>query len=172
MFLFHLSEVFLDAYSLDVPGLGEKRPSVLVGRWRSLDIQETTDAMLGDKIFAQESGSPDNRWFEGHVHLVRQAEVGLRFHTSFDAYSPHTRFNIRFHLNRTAVRRQHQVLETAFSEERILFPTPLHLLPLANPLPSINFVNKIIETNEPQAQAIKSIVGQAPGSMPFVVFGP
>jgi len=127
--------------------------------------------MIGDKIFAQESGDPNNRWFEGHVHFVRQAEIGLRFHTSFDAYSPHAQFNVRFRLNRTAVRRQHQALETAFAEERVLFPSLAHLIPLAKPLP-IHFVNKIIETNEPQARAIKTIVSQTPGSMPFVVFGP
>ena len=42
----------------------------------------------GDRIFAQEQGARDGRWFERHVGdmstlSVRKAEVGLRFHRSF-----------------------------------------------------------------------------------------
>ena len=54
----------------------------------------------GGRIFAQERGARDGRWFEGHIHFVRKAEVGLRFHGSFGRYSESAIFHIRFRLNR------------------------------------------------------------------------
>ncbi|KAF8954804.1 P-loop containing nucleoside triphosphate hydrolase protein [Flammula alnicola] len=131
-------------YYLSVPGLAEKRPSVLIG----------------DRIFVQEQGATDGRWFEGHVHVVRQAEVGLRFHGSFARYSEGGRFHIRFKLNRIPIRRQHQALDTAFSEDRILFPGPGNLS--THPAPrfidmSMALYNPLIASNPPQLQAIASL---------------
>ncbi|PPQ74162.1 hypothetical protein CVT26_006766 [Gymnopilus dilepis] len=146
-------------YYLKVPGLAEKRPSVLVG----------------DRIFVQEQGATDGRWYEGHVHFVRQVEVGLRFHGSFTRYSEASRFHVRFKLNRIPLRRQHQALDTAFSEDRILFPdmSTVSLLPLRQfARMGISLYNSIIAGNAPQLQAITSIVSLPPGSPPFVVFGP
>jgi len=45
-------------YHLPVPGLAEKRPSVIIG----------------DTIAVKKSGGADDKWFEGHVHYVREAE--------------------------------------------------------------------------------------------------
>ncbi|KAF8895854.1 RNA helicase [Gymnopilus junonius] len=146
-------------YYLDVPGLAEKRPSVLVG----------------DRILVQEQGATDGRWYEGHVHFVRQAEVGLRFHGSFARYSESSRFHVRFRLNRVPIRRQHQALDTAFNEDRILFPLMGNVSPLLLPQfgqTGMKLYNKIIASNPPQLQAIASIVSLPPGSPPFVVFGP
>ncbi|CAA7269336.1 unnamed protein product [Cyclocybe aegerita] len=146
-------------YYLTVPGLAEKRPSVLVG----------------DRIFVQEQGATDGRWFEGHVHVLRQAEVGLRFHGSFGRYSEGRHFHVRFKLNRIPVRRQHQAMDTAFTEERVLFPLNGHFSSAHVPNPcdaSLNLYNKLIGGNPPQLQAVVSIVSSPRGSPPFVVFGP
>ncbi|KAJ7323066.1 P-loop containing nucleoside triphosphate hydrolase protein [Mycena albidolilacea] len=144
---------------LDVPGLAEKRPSVLVG----------------DRILVQKSGGANpGHWFEGGVHFVRKEEVGLRFHGSFRA-SPADRFNVRFKLNRHPLRRQHLALNTVYSEDRVLFPLPLHVPTTSYPTQArarLGVFNPLIATNAPQLQAVVSIVKRPPGSVPFVIFGP
>lgn len=103
------------------------------------------------------------------MHFVAQLKVGLRFHKSFRATSS-ALFNVRFKLNRFPLRRQHQALDTAFKEARVLFPT-------SSPAPSLrpsvtNFYNRDIGTNPAQAAAVQAIVSLPPQAPPFVVFGP
>ncbi|KAG8981815.1 hypothetical protein FRB90_006969 [Tulasnella sp. 427] len=62
---------------IEVPGLAEKRPSVLIGDSVHLCLQRNSQ-----------------RWFEGRVHVVQEREVGLRFHKRFtyikgEPYSSH-----------------------------------------------------------------------------------
>lgn len=159
---YDISNAKLNVYNhlhfLDVPGLAEKRPSVLVG----------------DRILVQKHGSIHGHWFEGGVHVVRKEEVGLRFHSTFRATSLAERFTVRFKLNRYPLRRQHLAMDTAFTEDRVLFPLPRHVL-TRSPTPAstrLRIFNPLIATNAPQLQAVLSIVKRAPGSPPFVIFGP
>nr|GAT48863.1 RNA helicase [Mycena chlorophos] len=144
---------------LDVPGLAEKRPSVLVG----------------DRILVQHQKTANpGRWYEGGVHVVRQQEVGLRFSGLFRA-SPADLFSVRFKLSRTPLRRQHQALDAGFSEDRVLFPVAAHLPD--TPIPTtrdtrIKVAIPLIASNPAQLQAIVSILKMPPGSVPFIVFGP
>lgn len=119
----------------------------------------------------QEQNATDGKWFEGHVHVVRQVEVGLKFHGSFGRYSEGRRFHVRFKLNRVPVRRQHQALDAVFIEERVLFPLAHHVVSTTSE-PIMKLYNPLILSNAPQVQAVKSIVSQPAGSPPFVVFGP
>lgn len=125
----------------------------------------------GDRILVQEQGATDGRWFEGHVHVLRQLEVGLQFHGSFSRYSEATRFHVRFKLNRIPVRRQHQAMDSAFTEDRILFPLVTHIASASVDL-SLKLHNPLVSSNAPQLQAVTSIVALRPGSAPFIVFGP
>ncbi|KAL4247242.1 DNA2/NAM7 helicase family protein [Abortiporus biennis] len=151
--------MFNHYYYLEVPGLAEKRPSVLVG----------------DSILVQPVGSPSGRWFEGHVHVVRQKEVGLKFHASFNVAA---RYRIRFRLNRYPLRRQHQALDIALHSDRILFPSSNHVRYPVAPVANLNthitasIHNRLIASNPAQLQAVTSIVKLPPGSLPFVIFGP
>jgi len=123
----------------------------------------------------QEQGATDGRWFEGHVHVLRQTEVGLQFHRLFRAYDPGRRFHVRFKLNRIPVRRQHQAMDAVFTEDRVLFPLTTHLPGGKHPFSSdaaLKVFNPLISSNAPQLQAVVSVVAQRPGSQPFVVFGP
>ncbi|KAF9260599.1 P-loop containing nucleoside triphosphate hydrolase protein [Marasmius fiardii PR-910] len=141
---------------LDVPGLAEKRPSVLIG----------------DRILVQRNNSPEGHWFSGGVHFVRKEEVGLRFHSSF-VQNPSDRFLVRFKLNRYPLRRQHQALDSAFSQERVLFPATEHLS--SAPIPrstSLKVHNGTIASNSRQLQAVASIARSPSGAVPFVLFGP
>ncbi|KAK0191915.1 RNA helicase [Armillaria mellea] len=141
-------------HHLDVPGLAEKRPSVLVG----------------DNIFVRKSDAPEGHWYSGCVHFVRQMEVGLCFNHSFKAAST-DKFLVRFKLNRYLLRRQHQALETAFAPLRLLLPTEQHVLAPSRASPWKSF-NKLIDTNPRQRQAVDFILRQPGGSVPFIIFGP
>ncbi|KAH8102228.1 P-loop containing nucleoside triphosphate hydrolase protein [Cristinia sonorae] len=146
-------------YHLDVPGLAENRPSVLIG----------------DRILVQRYGSEKGHWYEGHVHFVRQVSVGLVFHASFHGHTLTSKYNVRFKLNRNPLRRQHEALSSAFNPERILFPRASDIL-LNAPPPVDGFrhrlFNRLLADNTPQLQAVTSICHLPPGSVPFVVFGP
>ncbi|KAH7340553.1 P-loop containing nucleoside triphosphate hydrolase protein [Rhizoctonia solani] len=144
-------------FYLNVPGLAEKRPSVLIGD--SIKVRPHNP-----------SATNNTTWYIGYVHVVRKDEVGLRFAHRF--LPPiGTRFDIRFCLNRIPVLRMHQALATAFAEPRVLFPAIVHekrQLTTRN----VRTVNPLISQNPPQLLAIKSIVNLPPGSPPFVIFGP
>ncbi|KAF6757614.1 RNA helicase [Ephemerocybe angulata] len=147
-------------YYLAIPGLAEKRPSVLVG----------------DRMLVQRQDAPSGQWLEGHVHVVRQSEVGLCFHSSFSAWSLSQKYNVRFKLNRIVLRRQHQALDSAFEEDRIFFPLQKHLSHTtslgASQNPGLAYYNPLIGSNERQSLAVKSIANLPEGSAPFIVFGP
>ncbi|KAH6909397.1 RNA helicase [Coprinopsis sp. MPI-PUGE-AT-0042] len=151
-----LLEKFNQYYYLGIPGLAEKRPSVLVG----------------DRILVQKVDAPAGHWFEGHVHVVRRDQVGLCFHTSFAGWTRVQRYNIRFKLNRIVLRRQHQALDSAFEEDRVLFPLQEHVLSMPYRRSRLVYFNSLISGNEPQVRAVSNIVHLPPGSPPFVVFGP
>ncbi|KAI3612884.1 rna helicase [Moniliophthora roreri] len=143
-------------YYLTVPGLAEKRPSVLVG----------------DRILVQRNGSLRGHWFEGGVHVVRREEVALKFHFSFPPGSPTDRYSVRFKLNRIPLRRQHHALDAVFTQDRVLFPSHVHLPTVPFPPLGNRTFNALIATNARQMQAVTSIVRMPPGSVPFVIFGP
>eukprot|EP00899_Mesostigma_viride_P004610 jgi/Mesvir1/1414/Mv14413-RA.1 len=80
---------------LPVPGLAEKRPSVL----------------RGDPILAREASGGDVL-YKGFVHRVRLDDVLLQFHASLhDKWFKNKRYNIRFTFNRTSLKRMHQAIQ-------------------------------------------------------------
>ncbi|KDQ06471.1 hypothetical protein BOTBODRAFT_121476 [Botryobasidium botryosum FD-172 SS1] len=137
-------------YFLTVPGLAEKRPSV----------------MIGDLIIAVSSqGKP----YGGYVHVVENLQVGLSFHSSFPGESGQL-YDIEFSLCRIPLQRMHQALSQQTPLDRLLAPN--HFFP-ASILPGqLTLYNTKIADNPPQHQAVTSIVSQPPGSTPFIVFGP
>ncbi|PFH46787.1 hypothetical protein AMATHDRAFT_7405 [Amanita thiersii Skay4041] len=143
------------SYYVEVPGLAEKRPSVLIG----------------DRILVQPHGGPEGHWYEGFVHFVRQKEIGLRFHQSFRGWNQQQLYHVRFKLNRIPLRRQHHAMDLVFQEDRVLFPLDTHVPARPRDLVS-RLYNENIASNARQMQAVSSIVKLPPGSPPFVVFGP
>lgn len=128
----------------------------------------------GDRILVQKPDATQGHWFEGGVHVLHQEEVGLRLHGSFPGNAGQ-RYNVRFKLNRIPMRRQHQAMDSAFSQERVLFPTKPHLPPGLYPSPAekrLKLFNPLLAANIPQLQAVISVVSQPAGSVPFVIFGP
>ncbi|KAJ7676478.1 P-loop containing nucleoside triphosphate hydrolase protein [Mycena rosella] len=146
-------------YDLQVKGLEEGRPSVIVG----------------DSILVRQTGVPDSPWYEGRVHQVHQTHVSLRFDDTFSTYKG-TKFDIKFTLNRLPARRMHQALANSWKESRILFPRAEHisrnLRVSVMQRNGISPVNRRIAEDPEQFETVVAIVHQPPGSPPFVVFGP
>lgn len=145
-------------YSLEVPGLAEKRPSVI----------------LGDRILVKPHASTKPKWWQGYVHRVGLTEVGLRFNKDFSAFKGQ-RVDVRFCLNRSVLRRMHQALDSGGLCERLLFPTSKNVLnpkPSSGTLKALNPINRVVGNNPPQRLAVSAIKNLRPGSPPFVIFGP
>ncbi|KAI0371390.1 P-loop containing nucleoside triphosphate hydrolase protein [Pilatotrama ljubarskyi] len=143
-------------YILAVPGLAEKRPSVVIG----------------DTILAQ-SVSGGSRTYVGYVHGVRLENIRVHFHYSFKNVG---RYNVRFQYNRTPIKRQHQaLLAQSTSAQRLLFPLPVHV-PLDRPIRSnevpLVLFNTMIGSNAAQLQAVRSVLRMKAGAAPFIIFGP
>ncbi|KAJ6608222.1 P-loop containing nucleoside triphosphate hydrolase protein [Mycena sp. CBHHK59/15] len=147
-------------YDLQVKGLEEGRPSVIVG----------------DFILVKRTGEAEGPWYEGRVHQVHSNHVSLRFdEDQFSTYKG-SKFDVRFTLNRLPHRRMHQALTNSFKESRILFPRAEHLSgnrPLTHAqCGSITPINRLIGEDPEQFETVAAIVHQPKGSVPFVVFGP
>lgn len=66
-------------------------------------------------------------------------------------------------------------MDAVFTEDRVLFPVVGHLPsggPPSTSTSALKVYNTLISNNEPQLQAVVSVVAQRPGSLPFVIFGP
>ncbi|KAI5120593.1 hypothetical protein M0805_008071 [Coniferiporia weirii] len=146
-------------YELEVDGLAEKRPSVIVS----------------DRIFIRHYNSSSKHWWEGHVHKVKERSVLLRFHGTFNSFKGQ-KYHVRFDLNRLVYRRMHQGLNTAVTFRRILFPRAEHITALRPPrqalVNDLRTIDRKIMDNPPQLEAVAAILYRLPGSVPFIVYGP
>ncbi|KAL0566482.1 hypothetical protein V5O48_015530 [Marasmius crinis-equi] len=148
-------------YRLEVQGLSEGRPSVLVG----------------DFILVRQENATNKTWFEGRVHQVHETHVSLRFGDNFSTYRG-TSFDVRFVLNRLSFRRMHAAVTNKNNPERLLFPGPHHLKQKRNrpvtqqQMDDITPINRLIGEDPEQLQTVAAIVNLPPGSVPFVIFGP
>ncbi|BGP41754.1 Helicase MOV-10 [Rhodotorula kratochvilovae] len=146
-------------YFLTVPGLAEKRPSVL----------------RGDAIRVRPSGG-NGVWHEGRAVEIRLLEVGLRFSHRFTP-SPSARFDVQFVPPPTTTRRQLTALSHADLPSALLFPSqdPADYPP-RRPLYELaaqrDFFDPALEVNPEQRDAVLSIVHGSSGAYPFILFGP
>ncbi|KAH6887860.1 RNA helicase [Coprinopsis sp. MPI-PUGE-AT-0042] len=150
-------------YELEVPGLAENRPSVLVGDF--ILVSETNASIL-----------PESRkWHEGRVHAVRMNDVNLRFGEGFSTYRGN-KFDVKFVLNRLPFRRMHHALINSFKPSRLLFPSPVDIAGVrrvsAAQTSSISPYYRDLKGDPEQLETVAAILNQKPGSVPFVVFGP
>jgi helicase MOV-10 len=157
--------------SLAIPGLAENRPSVIMGEHISCYAFMTLIQPIGDGVFLQRQGSPDDKWFEGIVHDVRSNGVGLRFAPSFQVSSA-TKYSVRFMFNRYPLRRQHQALHRPFMEDRVFFPVAAHIKSIPANATRLTLHNPSIGSNHNQLLAVRTIVNLPVSSHPFVVYGP
>ncbi|KAJ3091711.1 hypothetical protein HK102_013708 [Quaeritorhiza haematococci] len=158
--IYDLENVTMDNHNR-VPGLAEKRPSVL----------------YGDKVYVSTMGSTGkNTEWEGYVHRVEQEQVWLQFNNRFlrDIWVRGMKFHVRFTFTRTPLRRCYQGLDLVQSIPKSLkFPSAAPPPPTV--LPRLNIQS--LEFNAEQIQAIRNVVAQGQDRslnppVPVIVFGP
>ncbi|KAH7327649.1 P-loop containing nucleoside triphosphate hydrolase protein [Rhizoctonia solani] len=148
-------------YRLGVPGLAEKRPSVIVG----------------DKIKVRpHTGNSDQVWFRGVVREAEATAVRVVFNRSFP-HTPGTLYDVRFFLNSVPFRRIIQALNMDTKRPEVLFPQVNDITGLPIPAqnlehPEIELYNNTIGANVEQRSAITRVIQLPPGSPPFIIFGP
>jgi helicase MOV-10 len=143
--------------SLEVPGLAEKRPSVL----------------RNDSICVMIDGDSSVK-YEGIVHCVRETEVWLGFHNSLrDKFLKNMKFNVEFQYNRYGQRLQHRALEMIRNHGGgdHLFPCKHTTVPLKN-VTITSWYNHYLKGNPEQQQAVQNIVSGTSYPAPYLIFGP
>ncbi|GAA6038806.1 hypothetical protein JCM8097_002902 [Rhodosporidiobolus ruineniae] len=144
-------------FFLDVPGLAEKRPSVL----------------RGDKIKLRGTDGT-GKWFEGAVVDVQLTRVEMRFHRSFNP-GPSGRFDVQFTMSSIPTRRTLLALSQPPPRPELLFPPENASYPGPPPRHHTDghrFFNPQLEANPYQREAVLSILYKSHGSSPFIIFGP
>ncbi|KAL6901809.1 hypothetical protein ACP4OV_004685 [Aristida adscensionis] len=138
--------------SLEVPGLAERRPSLV----------------QGDYIVARHAGS-DARPYQGFIHKVEADEIFLQFDNLFHLnYRDKNKYDVSFAYNRLNMRRQYK----AIHEVELIGPDIL--FPCQSPCRSVkkwSFKPLNPHINTEQAEAVAMILG-CRGVPPYVIYGP
>lgn len=143
----------LGSNSLYVPGLAERRPSVLIGD--QVHLNPVND---------------DSITFVGIVHRIENLYVHLSLPRRFD---PLKLYDVKFVGSKTIFRRMHQALDLTKlpSHGRIMYPSLEHVKPVP-PLQLVDPFDERLRRNDHQWRAVSSIVSLPAESPPFVIFGP
>ncbi|KAE8816655.1 putative RNA helicase SDE3 [Hordeum vulgare] len=141
-----------DYLSLVVPGLAEKRPSLV----------------HGDYIIARHAGS-DARPYQGYIHKVEADEIFLRFDDQFHhAHHDRNKYDVSFTYNRLNMRRQYRSVHDAeLIGPDVLFPS----LSRYRSVKKVPFKPLNPNINTEQADAVGMILG-CRGVTPYVIYGP
>ncbi|XP_042220663.1 RNA helicase Mov10l1-like [Homarus americanus] len=113
--------------SLTVPGLMEKRPSL----------------MIGDTVIASNPFDSNDVEYEGNIHEVLHTQILLKFHPTFHNEHCGKDYRVRFNFNRTPLRRCHFALDFAMKQlgPDILFPSKVKIQ-----LPQVCYVDPEVPT--------------------------
>lgn len=157
-----VSNVFLrrrgEYLVLDVPGLQEQRPSLIIG-----DQIVVTQPWKEEELVAH----------NGSIHQVGRDYVAARFHDSFHHKYDDTVCNVQFEASYSSYSRQHEsVKEVAAKGRDIIFPETVSAKkPYIEPDPdTMIWYNKTL--NEGQRTAVLSALRGECRPLPYVIFGP
>ncbi|KAK3102564.1 hypothetical protein FSP39_012227 [Pinctada imbricata] len=169
---------FNEFLALNVPGVAEGRPPLIVG----------------DKVRLTDPVHPGSLAYEGSVEDIIGADVLLRFIKVFHDNYTGKDYNVQFMLNRTPIRRSHHAIEIASNrKDNILFPrkllpkNPLYVYQLTSseqgdafPLfnkqsdtleqMDLQFINQNL--NDRQKSAVCRIFQGCGRPLPYILFGP
>ncbi|ELU10294.1 hypothetical protein CAPTEDRAFT_119799 [Capitella teleta] len=153
-------------FCLDVPGVAEKRPSVLPR----------------DHLFVcplDQHGVQDRTEYQGCVHDVLNERVVLGFGKKLmDIFLPNMKFAVRFVVSRHPLRVQHRAVQLAAKHNCMpwLFPTAgsikMHPVVSDNSSLKLKLYDRKLEANKQQFQAVQHIVAGTARPGPYLVFGP
>ncbi|KAI6693271.1 hypothetical protein NL676_020981 [Syzygium grande] len=142
--------------TLEVPGLAERRPSLVHGDF------------IFVKLASDEAASSTP--YQGYIHRVEADEIYLKF--AKDVHVRHrdeSLYNVQFSYNRANMRRLYQAVDAAKDlDEAMLFPSNLQRKRRISTTPLVPF-NHIL--NEEQIRSVEMILG-CKGGPPYVVYGP
>ncbi|KAI5054863.1 hypothetical protein GOP47_0030008 [Adiantum capillus-veneris] len=138
---------------LSVPGLLERRPSVI----------------YGDMIYVKAHGEKEH--YQGFVHHVQAEQVLVKFHPSFHKnFVAKQKYKVRFSYSRTTIRRSLWAVEVASKTlaKNFLFPecAPTQTIQKDTPFEPLNRV-----LNDEQRQCVSEILKKA-GGPPYLIHGP
>ncbi|KAG6438499.1 hypothetical protein O3G_MSEX000020 [Manduca sexta] len=145
------------AFLLEVPGLAEKRPSLIRGDKLCLQPHEN----LKDIFECVIKNIEDN--------YILLWNMDGRFHKY---YNPEALFDVRFIMSRIPLERCHHAVNSVFSSQQQcrVFPEPnAAVIPVR---PIAKFYNPHIKRNKQQKSAVEHIVAGSSGLAPYIVFGP
>ncbi|KAJ0173743.1 hypothetical protein K1T71_010892 [Dendrolimus kikuchii] len=159
---FNMAEVYLEKrgsheYVLSVPGLCEKRPSL----------------MIGDMLHVKPSNS-NKVMFQAFIRDIEDNKIliyGLHF--EFNTYYYETaKFDIRYFQSRIPPERMHRAVNAIKDrgQESKIFPVGRKTMVKVKKITS--FFNNKVETNPEQRRAVENILSETSGTAPFMVHGP
>lgn len=140
--------------ALEVPGLAERRPSLV----------------HGDAVFVRLVDDISGKAYEGCIHRVEADEVFLQFADVFHRmHSDGNQYDVRFAYNRVNFRRLYQAIESAEAlHKKFLFPTEYDR---KRRITAKNLKPISCLLNEEQVNAVRLILG-CKGGAPYVIHGP
>ncbi|XP_039120023.1 probable RNA helicase SDE3 [Dioscorea cayenensis subsp. rotundata] len=143
--------------SLEVPGLAEKRPSLVCGDYIF------AKALTGDP---EDTGSP----YQGYIHRVEADEIFLKFNKELHLrHHDDCLYNVSFSYNRVNLRRMYQAVYAAEKlGPELLFPAESSQKRIMKSCKLQPFNPDI---NKEQASCVKMILG-CRGTPPYVIHGP
>nr|CAD7570033.1 unnamed protein product [Timema californicum] len=174
--------------SLEVPGLAERRPSVLVGD--AIHAEPLCDDNIKPCVY------------EGFVHKVLQKEIWVKFHLTFHSKYDMSDYRLTFQLSRTYLRRSHAAVNWAIQRlgQEMLFPNKVapktqQLIfketdkdsTVSKSFVQVNNVSELklhtLEENKQlvwfnqrlnfyQKEAVRNILKGEARPLPYVIFGP
>ncbi|XP_071932272.1 probable RNA helicase SDE3 isoform X2 [Coffea arabica] len=141
--------------AIEVPGLAERRPSLVHG-----------DFVFVGPAYQQRNGL--NFQYQGSIYRIEADEVLLKFGKDFHMQNhPGSFYNIWFTFNRINLQRLHQAVESAqYLDIDFLFPSQLKEQS-SNGMPVTPFTS----LNQQQLQAVEKILSSE-GAPPYVIHGP
>lgn len=148
-----------DFLGIEINGVAEKRPSLLVG----------------DKVIVKDIWDKSMPLYEGFIHLIKGDIVLMKFHPQFHESYTGSDVSIEFHFSRSVFRRSHQAINLAISNLGIdvLFPSRIKTRPLQIPrekLETIKWYNENL--NSGQKCAVQNILLGESRPMPYCIYGP
>ncbi|XP_045527912.1 putative helicase mov-10-B.1 [Pieris brassicae] len=144
-------------FVLEVPGLAEKRPSLL----------------RGDRVYVRPQGAPDYMFESTIKHIEDNTVLLAGMDSSFlMLYYPESLFDVRFMMSRVPKERMHDAVHKLFTskqDSRVFPQMNLKKVPLQK---ITRFHNDRIASNPEQRSAVTHIVSGTHGLAPYIVYGP
>ncbi|NXJ74313.1 SDE3 helicase, partial [Trogon melanurus] len=147
---------------LDVPGVAEKRPSVL----------------KGDHLFAHLSSERDQSplvQYRGYVHSVELEKVKLGFSSKLQKkFVNNLKFDVTFTFSRLPLQVQHRAAALAMQHglSSLLFPSASSHKSLFPGTFQPRWFDRKLQANEEQCRAVTHIVTGMSRPAPYLIFGP